>query len=132
MSTKPSMDADRVQVTVYVTDEQKAAWDDHAEQLGISQSRFIRQMVQAGRRKILEGESNPTPHQGRDMGESLEDRIIGILSSSEYLSWDELIDSLTDNIEERLEDTLDSLQSDNRIRYSGKNGGYTLAEDDER
>lgn len=126
------MEADRVQVTAYVTEEQKAAWDDHADQLGISQSRFIRQMVQAGRRQILEGESNPSPQQGHEMGESLENRIIDILSSSEYLSWDELIDALTDNIEERLEDTLDRLQSDNRIRYSGRNGGYRIAEDDER
>lgn len=126
------MEADRVQVTAYVTDEQKAAWDDHADQLGISQSRFIRQMVQAGRRQILEDDSNASPQQGRDTGESLEDRITDILSNSEYLSWEELIDALTDNIEERLEDTLDSLQSDNRIRYSGRNGGYTLSEEDER
>ena len=40
--------------------------------------------------------------------------------------------ALTDDIEDRLESTLQELQSKGRVVYSGRHGGYTLAERDGR
>jgi ribosomal protein L17 len=47
-----------------------------------------------------------------------------VLDDEEYLSWDELVEALTGDIESRLEDALQDLQSDDDVRYSGRHGGY--------
>jgi hypothetical protein len=58
----------------------------------------------------------------------MEERVVGVLSEDEFLSWDELLAALTEDMEERLESALQQLQGSNRVRYSGRNGGYTLDE----
>jgi hypothetical protein len=58
----------------------------------------------------------------------LETTVIERLSTEGYLSWDELLAAVTTDIEDRLEESLQSLQADDRVRYSGRNGGYTLDE----
>lgn len=37
-----------------------------------------------------------------------------------------MLAAVTDDIEERLEDALDAHQENNRVKYSGRNNGYTL------
>src|SRR6056297_3280818 len=44
------MSEDRRSVKTYVPAEQKDRWREHADELGMSQSEFVRTMVQAGRR----------------------------------------------------------------------------------
>ena len=39
-----------------------------------------------------------------------------------------MLEELSDIIEARLDETLQELQSDGKIRYSGRNGGYVLDE----
>jgi hypothetical protein len=58
----------------------------------------------------------------------LETQVIEALAADEYRSWDELLAAVTDDIEDRLESTLQDLQSEGRVTYSGRNGGYTLDE----
>jgi len=57
------MSDDRRSVKTYVPEDQKAIWQDHADDLGMSQSEFVRTMVQAGRRGFRSTEpitlSNP-------------------------------------------------------------------------
>lgn len=127
-------DDDRVSVKVHLPRWQKEQWVAHADQLDMTQSEFARSMVQAGRREfgVTESEaqvetdtSDATP--GVD---DLEMRVLDVLRGSGYLTWDELLAGVTDDIEERLEDTLDALQAANQIKYSGRNGGYTLIGDD--
>lgn len=137
MSTDGS-NTERATVMTYVPAYQKERWASHAEELGMSQSEFVRTMVQAGRRDF-EVPSLPTEAQGSDRTESasegpedspdgFERRVKEALSASEYRSWDELLAHLTDDIEDRLDTTLQELQASNAVQYSGRHGGYTLSE----
>jgi hypothetical protein len=135
------LDTDRATVSTYVPEYQKLRWADHADRMGMSQSEFVRTMVQAGRREFavdgseVEGETTDT--EGREdpsrpsnpQGKAFEERVLETLSDSEHLSWDELVASLTDDIEGRLDETLQELQAANVVQYSGRHGGYSLAEE---
>jgi len=130
-------DDDRSAVKTYVPGHQKDAWSDHADRLDMSTSEFVRTMVQAGRRNFelpdLEGpdeEPGEGTSSGRDpRGSSLEDRIVEALRSDGVMSWDQLLAAVTEDVEDRLESTLDGLQDDNRVRYSGRDGGYVLTDE---
>ncbi|MFB6139220.1 MAG: DUF5805 domain-containing protein [Halosimplex sp.] len=139
-------DTSRTTVRTYVPAYQRERWDDHADELGMSRSEFVRTMVQAGRRgfgesgsavsdaeapdrnsdfeKHGEGPSSDADPQGIDM----EDRVVATLRTGEYLSWDELLEAVADDIEAELEAALQELQSEGRVTYSGRNGGYTIDE----
>lgn len=132
-------DDERVSVRTYVPAYQRALWDEHAEDLGMSRSEYVRTMVQAGRSGLLdesdtdEPESPATPSSDDDPhpsgGETdLEDQVLEALTEEGFLSWDELLDSVTEDIERRLETALQELQSEGRVQYSGRNGGYTIDE----
>jgi hypothetical protein len=125
-------DTERKVVKTYVPSHQKEQWHEHAAELEMSQSEFVRLMTQAGRRDFdLDGDvTDPGPDDETPGVDGFEDRVLDILVDG-YCSWDELVQSLTDDIEERLETTLQQLQRENRVRYSGRHGGYT-AEDDDR
>lgn len=142
MPTEQDVDTERTAVKTYVPSYQKARWRTHAEELGMSQSEFVRTMVQAGRRdfEIPGGDGGPSGGGASEAvsgqspgvsgrGESLEERILEILASGEHYDWDGLLTELTDDLESRLEDALDGLQQDNRVRYSGRYGGYALVEE---
>jgi len=132
---------ERKTVRTYVPAYQKAEWADHADDLDMSQSEFVRTMVQAGRSGFEAAESGPngesddndTPAEPHSVDETpgvdgLKDRVQEILSDGDYYDWDDLVAELTDDIEERLDETLQELQSDDRVRYSGRHGGYVLDE----
>lgn len=138
------VDTSRTTVRTYVPAYQRDEWDEHADELDMSRSEFVRTMVQAGRRGFGEsgaengrdpgsnprGEEPETPEGGAgDLEtEPMEERVLEILSEDEFLAWDELLGALTEDMEDRLESTLQELQAANRVRYSGRNGGYTLDE----
>ncbi|MDY6819676.1 MAG: DUF5805 domain-containing protein [Halobacteriales archaeon] len=134
-STTDEDATDRVSVTTYVPRYQKEEWLDHADSLEMNQSEYLAAMVQAGRRKFGPDEhtatqttNDPTPTESTQ-GADLEERVLDILATDGHTDWDELLDALTGRIEDRLETTLDELQSEDRIRYSGRHGGYTLVEE---
>ncbi|WP_200531705.1 DUF5805 domain-containing protein [Halorubrum sp. LN27] len=126
------MSDDRRSVKTYVPKDQKAIWQDHADELGMSQSEFVRTMVQAGRRGFsIEGDENPVepdPSGSDRGGNDLERRVEAALADG-VLSWEELVDAVFDDFEGRLEDALDALQDRNRVRYNGREGGYTLIDE---
>jgi hypothetical protein len=138
------VDTSRTTVRTYVPAYQRDEWDEHAEQLDMSRSEFVRAMVQAGRRGFGDegdGTAQSAAERGRSEeggstdsadanpgGRPMEERVVGVLSEDEFLSWDELLAALTEDMEERLESALQQLQGSNRVRYSGRNGGYTLDE----
>lgn len=131
-------DTTRTKVETYLPAYQKERWKNHAEELGMSQSEFVRTMVQAGRRGFGADEArdtgerndssrNPAEPRSRDAtprGNDLECRILDALEDGPC-SWEELVERMTDDLEERLDATLERLQQENRVRYSGRNGGYT-------
>jgi hypothetical protein len=130
------VDTSRTVVRTYVPSYQRAEWDAHAEELDMSRSEYVRSMVQAGRRGFLDDEDTGTTTPSEPVAEddsttttgNLRSQVVDALSESEHLSWDELLAAVTDDIEDRLETTLQDLQADDRVRYSGPKGGYTLDE----
>jgi hypothetical protein len=134
-----SSESRRVSVQTYLPEYQREKWDAHADELDMSRSEFVKAMVQAGRCGF-DGESRPST--GTDPDEvptedssqsgtpasagGLENTVIEALDRKEHLSWDELLAAVTDDIEARLENTLQKLQSEDTVRYSGRHGGYTL------
>lgn len=142
------VDTERTSVKTYIPVYQREEWERHAEQLGMSRSEFIRTMVQAGRRSFDGQQSSSDksvtdepatngadavqagPGQELTDQHELDELIVETLSVGESLSWDELLAALTDDIEDRLEASLQRLQQDNVVQYSGRDGGYTLLDDD--
>jgi len=126
------MSGEQRSVKTYVPADQKDRWQDQADELGMSQSEFVRTMVQAGRRGFSTSEtSNPaeTPSQGADPGgDGLETQVESALADGP-LSWDDLVDAVVGDFEDQLETALDSLQDRNRVRYNGRKGGYTLTDE---
>lgn len=115
-------DADSV-VKTYVPEAQKDEWHDHADELDMSLSEFVRTMVQAGRRGFLDEVGSTAESDGFD------DRVLAALTE-EPRSWDDLRESLVAGVEDDLEAALTRLQDDGRVRYSGRDGGYTIVDDD--
>ncbi|WP_418285077.1 DUF5805 domain-containing protein [Halorubrum sp. DTA46] len=130
------MSDDRRSVKTYVPAEQKGRWQDHAAELGMSQSEFVRTMVQAGRRGFTTSPStNPveSPPEGSDpRGDApeigLESEVEAALAAEPH-SWEELVDAVIGDFEAQLEDALDSLQGRDRVRYNGRKGGYVLTDE---
>jgi len=132
MATDENVDTSRAVVKTYVPAYQKDEWRRHAEELDMSQSEFVRTMVQAGRRGFLDPETSTSDTDDgtpTTTGEDLATRVRTVLSTEEHLGWEELLATLTDDIEDRLEDALADLQEDNVVRYSGRHDGYTLVEE---
>ncbi|MFB6164678.1 MAG: DUF5805 domain-containing protein [Haloarculaceae archaeon] len=122
---------ERAEVKTYVPAYQKAEWQAHAADLDMSQSEFVRTMVQAGRHGFAL-EPPEAEQSGADpQGEGLETRVLEILQREGPTDWAELEELLTADIEARLDEALDELQAENAIKYSGRDGGYTLAGDTE-
>lgn len=127
---------ERKTVQTYVPAYQKDEWVEHADRLGMSQSEFVRTMVQAGRRdfEVPErsyGDSEPTSDSddssGGDRTNEFEESVLSALSVADHRSWDELLETLTEDVEDRLDETLQELQAENLVQYSGRHGGYTVA-----
>ena len=124
----PDDGTDRAAVKTYVPEYQKSEWKEHADALDMSQSEFVRTMVQAGRRGFELAPEEPDSDGSNPGGEGLEDTVLELLSREGNLSWDELVDRLAGDFEDRLDDALGSLQDENRVRYSGRHGGYVVVE----
>jgi hypothetical protein len=133
MGAESDPDTSRAVVQTYVPSYQRDLWDDHADRLDMSRSEFVRTMVQAGRRQIGDDpELAASPQADRTASteeESLEKEVLSLLAEADALAWEEVLAALTDDIESRLDDTLQELQESNEIRYSGRADGYVLAED---
>ena len=128
-------DTERTVVKTYVPAYQRQEWDDHADELDMSRSEFVKTMVQAGRRGFgseetateTETESSPDreDESGSGTSENLEAEVLEMLSEGPR-DWEELLAELTAEIEDDLDETLQSLQEAGEVRYSGRDGGYVL------
>jgi len=143
MTDEQDVDTSRTTVKTFVPAYQKAEWKRHADDLDMSQSEFVRTMVQAGRRDfdvepVGGSESNEDSSASGDGDETdddgdrgFEERTLSVLSASEYRSWDDLVERLTADVEDRLDETLQRLQTENRVTYSGRHGGYAVVAGDD-
>jgi hypothetical protein len=127
---------ERTVVRTYVPAYQKEEWAAAADELDMSQSEFVRTMVQAGRREFeiparSDGtdESEDTDRQEATPGvEPLETRLLEALERGP-LSWEDIVAGITGDIEERADACLQELQKAGRVRYSGRDGGYVLTDE---
>lgn len=135
------VDTERTAVKTYVPAYQKEAWREHAADLDMSLSEFVRTMVQAGRRGFgadVAGEASAAsgetrradPAPAADGGRDLEERVVGALAGDGPLAWDDLLAAATGDVESRLEETLQALQADGRVQHNGRDGGYVLVDDE--
>lgn len=122
----PNRDTERTVVKTYVPKYQKDEWTDHAERLDMSHSEFVRSMVQAGRRKFDANPDEGGSSASSPGGDTLETEVLRILRERGACSWDELLDALSADLEDQLDDALNHLQQRNAIQHSGREGGYTL------
>jgi hypothetical protein len=120
-----SGETDRVAVKTYVPRYQKEEWQSRAADLDMSQSEFVRTMVQAGKRDFDLDPAETTSGDATPGGEGLKEQVLAVLRSEGPLGWEALVAELTGEFEEQLEEALGELQSENRIQYSGRRG-YTL------
>lgn len=132
MPTDPAVDTERTVVKTYVPAYQRDEWDEHADDLDMSRSEFVRSMVQAGRRGFGASDAGRSPaepeNRDREAGEDdLESQVLTLLEEKPR-DWEELLAELTDDVEVRLEETLQELQSADRVQHSGREGGYVLDE----
>lgn len=127
----------RLSVPEYQLDE----WAAHAEALEMSTNEFVRSMVQAGRRGFdesapdvlgrtdTEGEAGvATDPAGDGPTNGLRTELLAVLSASEYRSWDDLSESVVDEIEAALDAELRSLLDEGRVDHSPREDGYRLVE----
>lgn len=119
-------DDDRAVVKTYVPTAQKSEWREHADDLDMSQSEFLRTMVQAGRRGFLDSDEEGGSADATPGGDGLEDRVLEALSASEFVSWDKLVAEVSEDFEDRLHEAVQSLQAEGRIAHDPREGGYVL------
>ncbi|PSP81428.1 hypothetical protein BRC81_00245 [Halobacteriales archaeon QS_1_68_20] len=123
------LDTSRVSVKTYVPAYQREVWADHADRLGMSQSEFVRTMVQAGRRDFQVDPGKPGSTDDTPGVEGLEDRILGALEAEGVLDFDELVGTLSADLEDRLDEAMEKLQAENRVQYRGREGGYAVVDE---
>ena len=123
-----SDDGNREAVTTYVPAYQKTAWQDHAEELEMSQAEFVRTMVQAGRRGFTD-ESDSPQSSGSNPGGQVSETVLQALEEEGPLSFEQLYERLETDLESRLEDAIIELSEQGTIRHSPRDGTYTQVDD---
>lgn len=124
---------DRVTVSTYVPPSQRERWREDAESMGMSQSEFVRSMVQAGRRGFsldddAENPEEPDVPGSNPRGNGLKTDVLDVLRREGPLEWAELFEALVGDLEGDLEAALNALRDEDRIRHSPRTGEYTVAE----
>jgi hypothetical protein len=121
---------DSAVVRTYVPPEQKSEWRAHADELDMSQSEYLRTMVQAGRRGFLADHEEGGSGGVNPGGSALEDRVLDVVDSSGVASWDELVAALSEDFENRVEDAVQELSDRGEIRYDPRQDGYVRQKDE--
>jgi hypothetical protein len=121
---------DRAVVKTYVPPDQKSEWRAHADELDMSQSEYLRTMVQAGRRGFLADREEGGSRDANPGGDGLEDRVLDVVDSAGVASWDDLVAELSEDFENRVEDAVQSLSEDGAIRYDPRRDGYVRQVDE--
>lgn len=135
--TETEKETDQAAVRTYVPAYQKDEWVEHADELDMSLSEFVRSMVQSGRRGFgpATGEHDATGSTGSTDSVVVEsqsgdhrERLLDALAGGGYLSWEELVDRTIGDVEADLEAELQALLDENRVEHSPRNGGYRRIE----
>lgn len=123
-------DTERTVVQVYVPAYQRDRWDEHAEELGMSRSEFVKTMVQAGRRGFGGEPADGESESGGPPEQSIREQVLETLAERGPLPWEALLTAVSGDVESRLEAAVHELESEDKVRYSGPAGGYVLEGDE--
>jgi hypothetical protein len=124
-------EADGEPVEIRVPPNLLAAWEHRAETAKLSLSEYVVRMAEAGRMSVQMDPSAVGGDAGTAMTvEQLTDDVVERLRHEDAVSWEQLLESISSNLEGNLEEALERLQEDDVVRYSGLEGGYKLVEDD--
>lgn len=121
--------SDRVGITTYIPAYQKSTWEAHAEELNMSQSEFVRTMVQAGRHGFDKTDRDSPGSSGSNPGGNITETVLQALETEDRLSWEELLETVVGDLESRLEDAIIDLQEEGRITHHPRDGTYSLQND---
>jgi hypothetical protein len=124
-----SKDDDRTAVTTYVPSYQKDEWATHAEQLEMSQAEFVRTMVQAGRRGFDDTDPDSTDSEGSNPRGDMEETVLQALDDTGPLTWEDLHEEVTNDLEDQLEEAIVSLQDEDLISHRPRDNSYVLETD---
>lgn len=115
-----------VAVQCTVPEYQRREWEQHAEDLDMSLSEFLRCMTQAGRNGFTDQStaSPTTPEQTSNTNAAIEFDLLSLIRENGPIDWD----AVMTEIESTVEETLNNLQAEGSVVYSGKAGGYTVTE----
>ena len=137
----PTVTGETKPVTTRVPAAQKRRWAADADALDMSQSEFVRTMVQAGRRELglatdaaaarrpaANDSGEPDSDGSNPGGDALEDRVLDVLAEEGVCSWDDLLDAVVGDLETQLDETMERLLEEGTVTYSGREGGYVRRE----
>lgn len=115
-------------VKTTVSPDLKSDWADDADHFDMSQSEFVRTMVQAGRHWFDLESSEARSPDANPGGNALEDRVLAILRDHDEISFEDIVDEVTKGIERDVDAILQSLDDDGLVHHSNVDG-YSLIEE---
>lgn len=134
---------ERESVRLHVPHYQKAEWENHADELEMGLSEYVRSMVQSGRTAFEDVGTGDTAGVGQagtdgpgtdrtrypaDSPDTIEEILLGTLDDAEYLTWEEIREETIGDIESDLEATLQDLMDRDLVVHTPRNGGYRRVE----
>jgi len=125
-------ESDPVTVSTRIPKAQRDRWREDADALDMSQSEFVRAMVQAGRRGFSSNGANgnavETDVAAADpRGSDLRTAILDVLRREGELEWAEIADAVIGDVEDDVEGELLALQARDEVRHSPQRGTYAVA-----
>ena len=111
-----STEVNKTTVKTRIPAYQKEIWKAEAEELEMSQSEYVRTMVQAGRRTFDQTEPEGDFSDATPGGRALERRILDLLAEAP-MDWDALVEACTADVEDELEEAIMDLQDRGAIEH---------------
>lgn len=129
-------DVERTSVRTYVPAYQKETWSEHADELEMSLSEYVRTMVQAGKRGFdgvdeSASETNPEEPGSSDATpgvDGLESSVLEALADGP-LEFDDLVDIVADDFRRDVDEVLGRLEEQGRVEHDRLEGGYRVTDD---
>mgnify|MGYP006290284891 CR=1 FL=1 len=133
MSGQKAVDTERTVVTTYVPAYQKTTWEEHAEDLDMSLSEFVRTMVQAGRRGFggaADDTDSEEPHlETATPGVDVQKRVVSTLEREGPLTGPDIVEEILESLNEDIVETVEELKAEGRIERPGISNEFELVEE---
>lgn len=118
MSVESHQDIEGTVLNVYLPKSQKEEWEQHAAEMDLELSRYVREMVQSGRRPWYSGDRKRTVRDQPGDTEPLKQQVLEALQRSQSLDYEDLLEVVTDNIQNRLDSAITELKDEGRVHQN--------------